>query len=182
MLLNKNRTHILSHTMNWWSSLLRLPMMEVPFHSGINIKTDIMILSLSLSTWPHSPPSAGCLGEQWVASHASEVTSQFGRLHLRPQTKLASLWSGTWMFGLPTVLLLIVWQQRRLWQMTPSITPLCFPVLLVTAPARWDKAEVNKSIFGPLDFFSFWVFWLVYMSLWHIYHSLHHLVIRQMFR
>ena len=141
---------------------------EVPFWSGISINTDIMILSLPLSTWPCSPPSAGCLGGQWVSSHASEVTGQIGRLHLQPQTKLASLWSGTWMFGLPTVLLLIVWQQRRLWQMTPSITPLCFPVLPVTAPAWWDKAGVHKSIFGRLDFCSFWAFWLIYMSLWHI--------------
>lgn len=125
--------------------------------SWININTDIMILSLHQWLSFSAPgcislPSAGFLGGQWLASHTTEVAGQIGQLHLEPQAKLASLWSGTWIFGVPTVLLLIVWQQRPHWQMSPSITLLCFPVLPVTVPAWWDMAGHAKAY---LDFMAF---------------------------
>lgn len=76
--------------------------MEVDFircfncQSWININTDIIILTLH--QWPPfsapgyaSLPSAGWLGGQWLASQASEVSSQIGKFHLEPQTKFASL-------------------------------------------------------------------------------------------
>lgn len=142
------------------------------FQSWININTDIIILSLH--QWlPFSAPgnvslpSAGCLAGQWLASQASEVTVQIGKFHLEPQTKLASLWRGTWIFVPSTSLLLIMWLKRPRWHMSPSISALCFPVLSVPAPARRDKARGRKSIFGLHDFtysFLFLVFWGVFLA------------------
>lgn len=90
---------------------------------------------------------AACENNDW-AHKPVKSPAKLAKSTLEPQTKLASLWSGTWKFGLPTVLLLIVWQQRPLWQMSPSITPLCFPLLPVTVPAQQDEARAYNSIFG----------------------------------